>query len=558
VSIKKKLLVLALCLMILAATLLGIIWHMRHYEMIDLKFYPKDVGVLDLRGEKISVSHYEKIRRRLDAKTILWDIPFQEQPYPQDTQTLTVTKLKESDLKTIGYFEMLKTVDARNCGEYDLLRKLQAQYPQLQVRYEVPIGGRSYSQDAKSVRADGVTMEELTLLQYLPALTEVRVEGTADAQVMEALKALCQDRNADFLVVIGGKGWAQDTVQLELKDVTAEELQLLWLLPRLNKVHILDPRMEASLLLQTVSALPDVTFTWEKEILGVPVSSDATRIDLMQAISEEGARAYALAQKASIHGDRDEIPWLFAADSDYPLPDLSEKTAELIGQVEQALAYFPNVEQVEMTGALLDNAAMAAFREAHREDCKVVWTVQCGGMIVRTDAPYFMPTKYHVYYFQDDESENLKYCEDMVCVDVGHMSIKHVEWAAFMPKLEYLILAHTDVRSIEPLRNCKKLKFLEVDWSAVKDFSPLLDCKGLEDLNLGNTYGNFEVIEEMTWLKNIWLIGCSRAAAYRINQALGETSRVVVSGSATVDSGWRELPNYYAMRDIMNMYYMEW
>lgn len=550
--------VFLLCLLILVTTLLGLFWHMRHYEMVDLKFYPKDAQTLDLRGEKISVSHYEKLTRRFSDTEILWDVPFQEELYRQDIQTLSVAALKEEDLKRIGYFEKLQTVDARECTDYALLQKLQKAYPEIEVQYQVTLGGRDYLQDAASVRGDGMTEEELALLQYLPELAEVCVEGAADLQVMEALKAICAERNIAFRIMIGGEGRSLDTTELLLKNTTGSELALLPLLPNLTKVHIQDPQMEAEELILMVETLPDVTFTWEKEVLGVLISSDTKEVDLLSAISEQGAKAYEAAKKVSIHGDHDETTWLFRSDSDYPLPKLEDKTGDLIAQVRRAMAYFPNVERVLMTGAYLDNEAMAVFREEVRSEYKVVWSVQCGGIIARTDTPYFMPTKYHVYYFQDDESENLKYCEDMICVDVGHMAIKHVEWAAYMPNLQYLILAHTDVRSIEPLRNCKELKFLEVDWSALKDFSPLLECKKLEDLNLGNTYGNFEVIEQMTWLKNVWLVGCSRAAAYRITQALQENTHVVASGTATVSGGWRELPNYYAMRDIMNMYYMEW
>ena len=105
---KKKILVFLLCLLILAATLLGLMWHMRHYEMIVLKFYPKDAQTLDLRGETIRVSHYDKIQRRFPDTKILWDVPFQNGVYPQDTETLTVSELQEADLKRIGYFEALK------------------------------------------------------------------------------------------------------------------------------------------------------------------------------------------------------------------------------------------------------------------------------------------------------------------------------------------------------------------------------------------------------------------------------------------------------------------
>ena len=47
------------------------------------------------------------------------------------------------------------------------------------------------------------------------------------------------------------------------------------------------------------------------------------------------------------------------------------------------------------------------------------------------------------------------------------------------------------------------------------------------------------------------------AARYRMTQALPNT-RVMVTGAATVANGWRELDNYYKMRDLLGMYYMSW
>ena len=554
---KKKLLVVLLCLLILAAVLLGLVWHMRHYVMIDLKFYPSDPQTLDLREENISISHHDKIIRRLPDSEVLWNIPFQEERYPQETKTLTVSELTKKDISVLAYFEALTTLDARDCTDYALLQQVKKTYPQLEVRYQVSINGTSYPHDAAVLALTGITEEELALLEYLPALTEVQVSGSSEGSDMESLKELCQKRGIAFLVMLGGEGRTQDTTELQLESTTDAELELLSLLPNLTKVHIKAPQAQAQTLLQAVEELPKTAITWEKEVFGMLLSSDTKELDLTAAISEEGAKAYEHAKTISIHGERDETTWLFPYDEDYPLPEMEEQTAQLIATVQENLAYFPNMETLFMGGAILDNEAMAAFREEMRESYKVVWTVRCGSMVARTDTPYFMPTKYHVYYFQDHESDNLKYCEDMICVDLGHMAIKHIEWAAYMPKLQYLILAHSDVRSIEPLRNCKELKFLEVDSSAVKDFSPLLDCTKLEDLNVGDTYGNFEVIQEMTWLKNLWMVDCSRSAVYKISQALPDV-HLMASGSATVANGWRELPNYYAMRDIMNMYYMEW
>lgn len=544
-------------LLILTATLVGILWHAGHYYIIDFQLYPKDARELDLRGREISTAHYEKIRSRLPDCEIHWDIPFQGSLYPEDTEALTVTELSEEDIEELAWFPALETVNAENCEDYALLRQLQEAYPEVEVRYSITVSGVDYPQNAESVSVDGITEEEIAALAYLPNLKTVCMESGKDPARLEALSLWCEEKQISFQVMIGGEGYGTDITELEAREITAGELELLRLLPELKKLHLVNPKAKAETLFALEVDRTELELTWEKEILGASYSGDAVEIDLTAAISEEGAYAYEQARRAPVQGDRDEVTYLFATDDDYPLPDMTEETAELIARVEEAAAYFPNLERLIMCGSILDNEAMASFREAHREDYKVVWTVQCGGMVARTDTPYFMPTKYHVYYFQDHESGNLKYCEDMVSMDVGHMSIKHVEWAAYMPNLEYLVLAHTDVRSIEPLRNCRKLKFLELDWSASKDLSPLLDCTALEDLNLGNTSGDFSPIEEMTWLKNLWMVGCSSGAVYRISQALTET-KIVSTGSATVAGGWRDLPNYYAMRDALGMYYMSW
>ena len=137
------------------------------------------------------------------------------------------------------------------------------------------------------------------------------------------------------------------------------------------------------------------------------------------------------------------------------------------------------------------------------------------------------------------------------------MSIHNIEFVEYMPNLQYLILAHTQLQYIDPISTCKKLKFLELDWSPLKDLSPLTGCTALEDLNLGMTYADFAPIEQMTWLKNLWMVDCSSAARYRMKQVMTDT-QVMVTGAATVANGWRDLENYYAMRDLLGMHYMSW
>ncbi len=553
----KKMLAAVLVLMILSVSAAGMAWHTKHYCIVDFRVYSREATELDLRGEEISLSHYRKLRRKLPRCQILWDIPFQGTVWPQDTRELTVTTLSRADVDSLTCFPNLQRVDATGCTDYDQLLQLQEACPEVTVSYTVAIGERSYAQDAQTVSVDGITQEELELLSYLPRLSRVGLESGKNPEVLTKLVSQCRERDITVGVVLNGKFLDESTKNLTATNLSEEALPLLRYLPELKTVPLKNPQAKAESLYAMMEDCPQVKITWEKEILGTLFPSDAKVIDLTAALSPAGAAAYAQAATAPIHGDRDEETYLFAIREKYPLPDLTAQTAQIISQVEQALAYYPNVEKVLLCGSILDNEAMAAFRERHREDYQVVWTVQCGKMAARTDTPYFMPTKFHVYYFNDVDSPNLRYCEDIVSLDLGHMSIKSIDFVRYMPKLQYLVLAHTDVRSIAPISSCKELKFLEVDWSAVQDYTPLKECTALEDLNLGNTNRDFTPIGEMTWLKNLWMVGCNSGAAYRMTQALPNT-KIVASGSATVANGWRELPNYYAMRDCMNMYYMEW
>jgi hypothetical protein len=61
----------------------------------------------------------------------------------------------------------------------------------------------------------------------------------------------------------------------------------------------------------------------------------------------------------------------------------------------------------------------------------------------------------------------------------------------------------------------------------------------------------------MTWLKNLWMIDCSSRARYEMSQALPDTN-IMLYGAATVANGWRNLDNYYKMRDLLGMHYMSW
>ena len=245
------------------------------------------------------------------------------------------------------------------------------------------------------------------------------------------------------------------------------------------------------------------------------------------------------------------------------VPETAEEvdlTGLKLTSTEEAARYascFPNITKLNLTDCGLDNETLAAFREEKRAEYKVVWTVYLGSICkARTDDTKFMPLTQGDGYFRDWNAVDLKYCEDMIAIDIGHSRVRNIDFVAYMPHLKYLILADTDVRDLTPISNCKELIWLELSWCAIESYEPLLGCTALEDVNLSRTFADPEPVKKMTWLKNLWCMERGNGVVYEWTQALPNT-HVVGIGTDAIGYGWRKLPNYYKMRDALDMYYMD-
>jgi len=483
--------------------------------LVNGHLYPKKAEFLNLRGKEVTVEEYEQISRKLPDCDVYWDVPMSDGAFPENSQVLHITRLAEEDVKNIGYFEELMLVEAEQCTDYAMLEQLIERYPNVHVRYNVAINGTDYPHDTTEVTVTALSDTDIENIRYLPSLEFVQAGQCSDYSQVEKLKSAYPDLVVATTVTIAGKEFDGDTTDVEVAGLTEADAVYLSYLPSLKKVHITDPAMELDKLLALKDSLADVQFTWDVTVAGKRFAGDTKEVEITGGSVD-------------------------------------------VAQLKTALSYLPELEQVFLNECIVDNDAMAAFRDEVRSQYKVVWTVQCGPLTVRTDATYFHPIQQYVWYFFDEDAANLVYCEDMICVDLGHMSIHHVQWLKGMPKLKYLILAHTQVSDLTGIENCKELVFLEVDWSIVKDFTPLQQCTALEDLNIGNTYADVEPLTKMTWLKNLWCVGRGEAAASQLNDALAESGTTVFFRSEfTVGGNWRKLPNYYAMRDVLGMPYMD-
>ena len=559
-------------LIVLAAALLAVgiaVWFLLTHVWVAGTFYSRNADVLDLRFADVTTEDYDKLRKKAPNSEILWRIPFQGKTYDQDTDVLYVTSLTDEDVATLDYFTRLKTVEAQECTDYPQLAALTARRPEVTVEYAVTIDGREYPQDTAVVSISGITEEEINLLTYLPELTAVTAVGCRTPEQMTRLRDFCQEKGLSFALRFGTKTYPDTVEELDVTGVTDGELELLQLLPELKTLHLKNPEADPETVAQLRSTYPKADISWEVEIAGVSFPDDTKEVDLSAVLESSAAQTAAGtaagtqtavgAQTAAGAQTTTKTQTTTGTATGTQSTKETQSTAPAVTlnleDLEKKMSYLSDAKQVFLGKCGLDNEELAALRERVRDSYKLVWTVQLGKKLTaRTDATTFMPVREHVYYFLDDDAYNLRYCEDMLCVDVGHMGLTNIDFVKGMPHLQILILAHNgQLQDISPISSCKELIFLELDWSAVKDFSPLVGCTSLEDLNIGLTYPSVEPLMQMPWLKNLWMV--ERGGGYQLSQALPDT-KIVATANATVGAGWRNLPNYYKMRDMLGMEYM--
>ena len=528
--------VLLVVLLLVAALLGGMIWFVKNHFFVGGRAYRNDAEMLDLRDRNITVEEYETIREKLPGSTIHWSIPFQGSTYGENTTTLSVQSLSDEDIAMLAYFDCLEAVDATHCRDYGQIRKLQEQYPGLDVSYIVTIGGTEYPRDAVAVATAELTDEEISLMAMLPQLKSVDATGCQDAARLGALSAAFPEIHVTYQVELLGKTFTEADVSATFEDPDVEELmEKLICLPGMESVHLVEPEASAEALRQLMETYPSITFTWDKTVLGTTFNSAETVYDFSDI---------ALTDSPSYN-------WRAALDA--------AETARITAVVEEAMSWFPNAEKVILPAYAMDNETMAAFREKMRPSYKTVWTVYVTSKPVRTDQEIIHSSAYKVCFI-DEQSQDLKYCEDAIVVDIGHSYVKNIEWVKGMPNLKYLILTHNWVKDLTPLSTCKELIYLELYWNDhIPDYSPLLGCTALVDLNISGTYADIEPLYQMTWLKNLWANACGLTLEEQttLKESLPNTTVMTTGGSYT-SGGWRQVQGYFDMRDIMGLPYNTW
>ncbi|MBR6115507.1 MAG: hypothetical protein IKQ10_10115 [Oscillospiraceae bacterium] len=405
------------------------------------------------------------------------------------------------------------------------------------------------------------------------------------------------NRAEDWGVYIDGRFYTPSVAVLPLtgRGVTEEELRsALEKLPKLRRVEMRDTELPASTRAQLREAYPEIVFQWPVTVLGTAFLSTDTQIaltgreDLTESALDELRAAEGefydlrtvdlsgcplsnetLAALDEELGDT-EVIWSFSlygvqvSTLDREIDLSGHKVTDGGAAVEAALPYCKALEKVVMCRCGLSNEAMDELDRRH-EDVRFVWMVDVKWASIRTDADFFIPFRASGVT-QSGHTVGLsalKYCPDLIALDIGHSHTQDISYVANMRHLKYLVLAENYTVDISALTGLTELKWLEMFQCTCRDISPLLTCTALEDLNICYIYCSrdnlFDTLSQMTWLKRLWCSGTpmTRRQIEALRAALPDTEIWCKAGDESTGATWRYSESYYEMRDAFHMYYMD-
>lgn len=375
---------------------------------------------------------------------------------------------------------------------------------------------------AQELAVQDADIEDLKqILPQLPNLNKLILEGVLpDTKQLLSLKEMFPEVSLVFQISLGEKSLSTDTEILDLSNTVVDADTLSDYLPLFFKLKELDltgTELTDEEKMALCDHLRGIAVRCELPLAGQRFCTDSTELDI----------------------------------SGCPVT---------VEEVEKMLTYFPRVNKLDMSFCGLPDEEMDKLNQQY-PDISIVWTVTIGEVKVRTDAVYFYPAESN-YYPTNEQMKKLRYCTELVAIDIGHTRATDCEFLWYTPKVRYLILADTGVTDITPVGNLKELIYLELFNLRTKDYSPLLNCTKLQDLNIGTTHADPEPLSKMTWLHNLqWHRADqdpdTKDAVLKLPEQLPDTNVELYpkKKARNIGGGWRYIPNYYVFRDIIGAKY---
>lgn len=395
------------------------------------------------------------------------------------------------------------------------------------VNYLVDIGGSTVDMRSEELDLTGMSYSLETLLAASGELSQLTVLNLGPEPVtpeqLDRLQEAFPHTEIRYHVSLFGKAVASDTAYLDLADMTAaqtqELIEILPCLPLLEEINFVNSEGGCVYAMEDIgeldklkAAAPEVFLHVSFDLFGQTVTSKDTRIEYVDAqIGEEGLELF-----------------------------------------YQVLPHLTGCEYLLLDECGISNERMDQFRDDFPQ-VKIVWRIWLGAeYTVLTDVEKILASSGREPRLHKQDTEPLKYCRDVIYMDLGHNRIEDISFVTYMPKLEVLILAVNYVYDATPLASCTNLEYLEIFTTLIYDISPLSSLTNLKHLNLCNIpIRDASPLYGLTNLERLW-VGCttklSRASIAELREKLPncEINSSTASPSA---EGWRIHPRYDLLRE---------
>ena len=398
------------------------------------------------------------------------------------------------------------------------LRQLFDQYPGKRIVYKVPLMGQSYAMDVTELDLQGKSVDVSGIDEALGLLTGVRtVDLRGEKTGVETIAAMCEARpdiHFMFTCDVPGEMTTEDVkvkVQGSYEDLLAYMAYADYM-PNLAQMDAEGVQMTDEQVDALGTGALGGRLKYNVPVFGKTVSSLATDLNL----------------------------------DNVPVPGVEA--------MEACIARLPKLERVSMCGCGLSEDEMGRLFDAHPE-IKFIWWIEFGKYKLRTDATAFTTGLWdgNDYGYNNATFAPIRYCTDLMMLDLGHNKIKDLEFIRGLKKLRLLILADNKISDISVLAELPDLEYVELFLNDITDVSPLTGLKNLVDLNVfyNPLYENHKVLSSMTWLKRLWIGGCrlSNQDVKNLQAALPNT-RINVKGRSSTGNGWREHPHYFTLKKM--------
>ncbi len=478
------------------------------------------LSTLDLRAVDVDTARVDELRAALPSCTILWNVPLGIGKYDSSASELTLPPdCTAQELGLLRYFPSLTRVDATRCAVDGAFAAAAAAYPDVTFSWDVSIGGVAAKSTDTVLDLTGAQVsaaEAESLLRGLSSLEQVVCSGTGwSADELGALEAAYPNIAFSYDVEIFGQRVPSTTAELDLSGAAVDMQALpeaLAQFPALTSVDLTGQVATFEQMDALTAAFPQISFDFSFELFSQQVTTRTTELDL----------------------------------DGYPLASLEE--------IAQKLKYLPDLTYADLSYCGLTNEQMEQLM-AQFPQIKFVWVIQIGGWEIRTDITAFSKGNRKSFpngmgrftgegktNFYNEDIQVLKYCTDLIYLDLGHGNrITDVSVLSQLKKLRVLIVSMNKIEDISPLAELKELECLEIYQNPITDISIVASLPKLRYLNCSSIY--IEDITPLLGLDNLemlWFVNVrhvTKEQRQQLSEAL-PNCEICFSASSSGEGGW--------------------